>query len=152
MEAMLASVILAMAVGAILMPFTAGSLNEQTDLRKTLAVSLAQEMMEEILSKPFVDPGGSTIPGPDSGETRLTFDGVKDYDGCTEPDGRIADCTGQFISGAAAKGLSRDVTVQYVTVSGQPADAKSFLRVAVTVSHHGQVLVRLTRLVYAMKP
>ena len=73
MEALLATAILAMAIFAITMPFSTAAASEQLDGRQTLAVALAQEMMEEILAKPFDDPNGASTPGPEPGDLRLPF-------------------------------------------------------------------------------
>jgi MSHA pilin protein MshD len=151
-EALLATVILVTAITAITLPFAAGARAEQADARMCLAVSLAQEMMEEILAKPFSDPQGDTTPGPDAGETRRArFDNVDDYHGYYEGPGQIADATGAVLTTPIAKGLSRQVTCEYVFVSGQDtSQPATFVRVIVTVSYNGSPLVKLTRLVYKM--
>lgn len=151
-EALLAAAILAMAVTGILMPFTAGAQNEQTDASRTLALSLAQEMMEEILARPFCDPDGDTSPGPDANETsRASFDCIDDYDGFNEPAGQIAAPDGEIIDGSAATGLSRHVKAAYVHVNGQDtSEAPTFIRVTVEVRYRGSPVIVLTRLVYAL--
>jgi hypothetical protein len=148
----LAAVILLTAISAITLPFVAGARAEQVDARMCLAVSLGQEMMEEILAKPFLDPQGATTVGPDAGETRRSrFDNVDDYHGYSEAAGQIADAAGAFITTPAAQGLSRQVTAQYVYVSGQDTgQPATFVRVTVTVAYNGSALVTLTRLVYQM--
>lgn len=149
-EALLASVVLAMAITAIVMPFSAGVQNEGTDNRRTLAVNLAQEMMEEILTKPFYDPQGAVTLGPENGETRATFDNIDDYHGLNEPDGQITSMDGTVVTDAAAKGLSRNVQCAYVHVSGQNVnDPATFIRVTVQVCYLNQPLVTLSRLVFA---
>ena len=152
MEALLATAILAMAIFAITMPFSTAAASEQLDGRQTLAVALAQEMMEEILSKPFDDPQGASTPGPETGETtRDKFDNIDDYHGYTETPGNIADANGTVITGAAAAGLSRYVTAQYVYVSGQPTgQPATFIRVVVEIRYNNTPLITLTRLVYKM--
>ena len=152
MEALLAAVILLIAITAITLPFAAGARAEQADARMCLAVSLAQEMMEEILAKPFADPQGATTVGPDAGETRRArFDNVDDYHGYYEGPRQIADATGAVLTTPVAAGLSRTVTAQYVYVSGQDTgQPATFVRVTVTVAHDGSPLVTLTRLVYQM--
>jgi MSHA pilin protein MshD len=151
-EALIAAVILLTAITAITLPFAAGARAEQADARLCLAVNLAQEMMEEILAKPFLDPQGTTTVGPDPGETRRArFDNIDDYHGYYEGPGQIADATGAVITTPAAEGLSRQVTAQYVYVSGQDtSQPPTFIRVTVTVAYNGAVLVTLTRLVYKM--
>jgi type II secretory pathway pseudopilin PulG len=149
-EALLAAVILAMAITAIVMPFSAGVQNEGIDGRRTLAVNLAQGMMEEILTKPFYDSGGSTVLGPEPGETRFAFDNIDDYDGLSEADGQIKNMDGSVVTDPAAKGLSRNVRCAYVHVSGQNlSDAATFIRVTVEIRYNNQPLVTLSRLVFA---
>lgn len=149
-EALLASTILAMAVTAILMPFTAGAQNEQADARRTVAGMLAQEMLEEIVSKPFYDPDGYSEPGPEPGEiSRDFFDNMDDYHGYSEPPGSILSFDSDAATDPAAADLSRHVEVAYVHVSGQSADEDpTFVQIRVEVRHGGNPLVRLTRLVY----
>jgi len=154
MEALLAAVILAVAITAITVPFTAAAQNQQDEARSTLAVSLAQGMMEEILSKPFRDPQGSTQVGPDPGETsRSLFDNIDDYDGYTEGPGQIVTLNGKLVNDPAGVGLSRHVSTTYVYVSDQNTTVPStFIRVTVTMKYRNQSVVILTRLAYAMQP
>jgi len=149
-EALLAAVVLSMAITGIVMPFTAGAQNEQNDARGTLAVALGQEMMEEILAKPFRDPQGSSGPGPEPGEnTRNRFDNIDDYDGYSEFDGELVGFNGTAIDGPAAVGLSRHVTAAYVYVAGQDTSGDAtFIRIKVEVKYRNQPVVTLTRLVY----
>ena len=152
-EALLASTILAMAISAILMPFTAGAMNQQVDARRTLGVSLAQEMLEEILAKPFDDPqGADSAPGPDGGESsRSRFDNIDDYHGYVEQEGGIVDFDGAVIEDPAAVGLSRHAWATYVYVDGQDvADPPTFIRVVVEIRYRNDPIVTLTRLIYAM--
>jgi Tfp pilus assembly protein PilV len=150
-EALMAATILAMAIFGILVPFTVGAQNQQADARGTLAVNLAQELMEEILSKPFYDPQGASNPGPETGETtRNLFDNIDDYNGYSEPDGGIVDHDGNIVSDSIAKGLTRQADCAYVYVAGQDqATSATFIRVTVTVSYKGTALVSLKRLVFA---
>ncbi len=153
LESMLASVVLAISVFAITLPFTAGVKNEEAQQRQTVAVALAEELMEEILSKPFRDPQGNSRPGPEKGESsRALFDNADDYDRLDEQAGTIADYGGEVISDPAARGLSRRVRTKYVYVSGQQTDkAPTFLRVRVEVRYEKTRLVRLARLMYSQE-
>ncbi len=152
-EALIAASVLAMAIAAITMPFTVGAQNELADSRRTLAVSLAQEMMEEILDKPFSDPNGASKPGPEPGETsRSKFDNIDDYDGYVEQAGEIADAFGVVNNEPASVGLSRHVSATYVYVSGQDSsEDPTFIRVTVEIHFKNQVVITLTRLVYAVE-
>jgi MSHA pilin protein MshD len=154
-EALMASVILAIAVAAAIVPFTCGARSQEVESRQTLAVSLAQDLMEEILLKPFVEPG-DTVPepesrfGPESSETlRSSYSAIDDYHGYTELSGYVLDPAGQVITDAVAAGLSRHVTVSYVYVTGQNVtEPPSFMRVAVEIRYNGQPIVKMTRLVH----
>jgi MSHA pilin protein MshD len=152
-EALLAVVVLAMAITAITMPFTAAAQHDQEDGRRTLAVALAQELMEEILARPFYDPQTpeDMTPGAEIGESgRDEFDNVDDYHGYAEAAGAIVTAGGDRLSDPLASTLSREVLAEYVWVSGQQQDAEAtFIRVTVTVFHGDDPLVTLTRLVYA---
>ena len=151
-ESLLASALLAMTIAAITMPFTAAARNEQADARRTVASSLAKELMEEILAQPFDDPDGSSNPGPEAGETdRANFDNIDDYHGYSEAAGQIVDGAGNRVADAAAHGLSRAATVTYVYVSGQDmSGTPDFVRIEVEMRRDGQPLLTVTRLVYGM--
>ena len=149
MEALLASSILAGSILAVSMPFTAGAQNEQVDARMSLACALGQEMMDEVISHPFWDANG-VRPGPETGQTRWTFDSIDDYNGYAETAGNIQNVRHEVCGDALATGLSRSVGATYVYVSGQDTSATpSFIRVDVSVSYKGQLLAKLSRLVYA---
>ena len=127
-ESLQASVILAMTMASVTIPFTAGARCEQQDARRAMSVSLANEMMEEILAK--------------------SFDDVEDYNGSTEE--TILVSSGSDDSNdPAADGLSRHVTASYVYVSGQDTtEDPTFIRVTVEVKYKGDPVVTLTRLIY----
>ena len=146
MEALLAAVVMAMTAGAVIMPYAAGARCTLQNARQTLAVNLAQEMMEEILTLPFRDPEGD-----EAGETgRSTWDDIDDYHGCAEAAGDVRSFDGVVAEDPATVGLSRHVTVESVYVSGQtPEDSPSFLRVAVEVRYKGSPVATVCRLVYA---
>jgi len=104
------------------------------------ATFYAQELMEEIKSKEFVDPEDSTNPalGP-NGETYPNFDDVDDFNGHSD----------------SVTGYSRCVTVDYVNLNGSnwggnctpdtptnctppncaSSDATDYKRIRVLVSH-----------------
>ncbi|MEI7835113.1 MAG: prepilin-type N-terminal cleavage/methylation domain-containing protein [Planctomycetota bacterium] len=149
-EAMIASSILAATVTAVTLPFTAGAQNEQDSARLTLAVALAGELMEEILSKPFDDPTGVQTPGPEAGETsRSLYTNVDDYHNYSEADGQIKDAYGSSCTDPLAKGLSRVATTEYVYLSGQStAQSPSVIRVTVAVKYNTRAVSTLQRLVY----
>ncbi len=146
MEALLAAVILAIVVGAIVMPFTAGASNTAQNAKSTLAVNLAQDLMEEILAKPFSDPDGK-----ETGENkRSKWDDMDDYDGYGEVEGAIAGFDGVKVDDPVSVGLTRRVRVERVYVAGQDqSEAPTFLRFTVDVHYRGEKVVTLSRLAYA---
>jgi hypothetical protein len=153
----MASVILAIAVAGAVMPFTCGARIQDVESRQSLSVGLAQDLMEEILLKPFEEPAdGDEVPelesrfGPDAGESsRSSYSAIDDYNGYTELSGHVPDPCGQVITDAVAAGLSRHVTVSYVYVTGQDVtEQPSFMRVTVEVQYNGLPIVTLARLVH----
>jgi type II secretory pathway pseudopilin PulG len=146
LESLLAAIVLALAVTALVMPFTAGAQSVAEEARMTLAVNLAQDLMEEILSKAFRDPDGTSF-----GETgRSAWDDMSDYDGFSEQEGCIVGSDGATIEGAAAVGLTRHASVQSVYVAGQDtAKPPTFCRVSVNVRYHGHTIMQISRLAYA---
>ncbi len=146
LETLLAALVLAMAVTAIIMPFTAAAQSTAQDARATLAVNLAQELMEEILATPFRDGDGTQ-----DGETgRINWDDIGDYNNYVEGEGSIAGIDGVVVDDPAAVGLSRRVATELVYVSGQDtAKPATFYRVTVEVLYHGATVAKLTRLVFA---
>ena len=150
-EALLAISLLAMGITAITVPFTAAAQNEVEDASQCLGGTLASEMMEEILSKPFNDPQGDSVPGPEVGESsRGNFDNIDDYDDYEESAGSIADAFGSVVTDPAAYNLSRHVDVDYAYVNGQDTDeSPTFVRITVEMQQSGQPLLAVVRLVYA---
>jgi prepilin-type N-terminal cleavage/methylation domain-containing protein len=107
----------------------------------------AQQLMEEIKSKDFVDPDdpNNTNLGLNSGESsndRTTFDDVDDFAGCTDASVTTPDT-----------GYTRSATVAYVNLSGSTwqlsGSATDYKRIVVTVSRVGgsAIPVSLTAMV-----
>ena len=162
-EALLASAVLAMVVTAITIPYSAAARNDVANARLTVASGLAQELMEEILSKPYADPdldgsgpegrAGADDVGPDTGESeRALFDNIDDYNGFFEAAGSIRDARDNLVSDPAATGLSREAFAGYVHVSGQSGfEDPEFVRVTVEIKFENQPVATLTRLVYLIR-
>jgi type II secretory pathway pseudopilin PulG len=146
LETLLAATVLAMAAAVVVLPFAAGARCTAEDAKLTLAVNLAEGLMEEILARSFVDPDDDEL-----GEiTRQSWDDMDDYDGHIETAGQVVGFDGVRVDDPAAMGLSRSAAVQGVYVTGQDTRRPpSFLRVSVEVCHHGSPLVTLSRLVYS---
>lgn len=145
LECLLASAVLAVMGAAVIVPFSVGAQAAAQDARTTLGVALAQDMMEEIISRSFKDPNGTQ-----AGESgRSTWDDMRDYDQFFENEGNIYASDGTPVIDPMATYLSRRASVQAVYVSGQSHGLPpSFLSVTVCVYYHGDQLIKLTRLVY----
>jgi MSHA pilin protein MshD len=77
----------------------------------TVAALLAQQLLSEVLSRPYLEPDDTPSFGPESGEdARADFDDVDDYDGWTESP--PTDEEGTALDGLA--GWSREVLVEEV--------------------------------------
>lgn len=156
-EALLAAVVLAVAVSALVVPFAAGVRMQQVETRRSLAASVAEQMMEEILHRAFEEPDDADNEpedeadfGPESDEReRRDFDAIDDYDGYTEAPGTLTDAGGALITDPGIEGLSRHVGADYVYVAGQDTSRDvPLLRVTVEVRHEGRPIITLTRLVH----
>lgn len=118
--------------------------NQSTD--RTIAGSLADELMSEILRQAYREPSGGFSIGLDSGEsqtTRSTLDDVDDYNGLSESPPKKSDGT----SLPDLTNWSRSVSVQWVDPNSTlttSATATGQKRITITVSHNAKpVLVRV---------
>ena len=147
----MASSILLIAVLSVTVPFASAARNERADSRQTLAVALAQEMMDEVLSKRFYDSDPNSRPGPEPSETgRSLFDNYDDYDGYTEAAGNVRSFQGTPCTDGLAADLSRSVSVSYVRVPGQGAsDPCTYVLIQVTIWEGPRRIVALSRLAFA---
>ena len=153
-EALLASVVLAVAVLGISQLTGASSQQSEALRQDSRAVALARELMEEIASKPFTDPSIANANeeyqlGPDTGETssRSTWDNVDDYHNFTDQVSNTGS-TLKTASGAtvvdpskyATETFTRSVKVEYRTspsgsaVTAGPTQPADFALVTVTVT------------------
>lgn len=142
-EAMLACVILTLAISAIVVPYASGAQNDESCARKAVAAGVAQQLMDEILAKPFRDPDNGQIHiGLDGESGRANFDDIGDYGGYTQAAGTIT-------SDPVAAPMSLSVSEAFVTVNGEGGgEGNLFIRVTITVMRGSETLATLTRLVY----
>lgn len=101
---------------------------------------LAQDLLAEIVARPYRDSASTGTIGPEAGESgRASFDDVDDYHGFAESPPRDRDGAAM----ANATSFERSVTVDYVTladlsvVSGADVGVK---RITVTVRRSGDVV------------
>ena len=151
-EGLVASVVLAVAVGGIIAPISASYQQTQTVKQSSIAISMAQQLMDEILSKPFADPSDlSTTPGPEADEpTRAAYDNIDDYHGYHDStDSSASDfiktAAGQTIGWNSTDIYRRSVTVEYrATPAGAAVIAGDYVvvKVTVTMPHGHQISVQ----------
>ena len=152
-EVLIASAMLAFIASAIMVPFAAGIQHDRFCGIHTEAVTLGQDLMEDILALPFYDPDTpeSLALGPDAGEfTRPTFDNVDDYHGYSESDGVVTLALTGVEPDDVTEGLWREATVTYLHLPGQDAgEPFNACRVTVTVYYNADEITSMTRLIYA---
>ena len=114
------------------------------------ATALGEAMMEEVLARPFFEPG-QTAPtlGPDGSESnRQQFKSIDDFASFSESVGNLGDFQDNAISDTSVAGFLRTVSIQYVTFPNQdPSDVNGFMRIQVKVYRDSVLLVTLDRIV-----
>ncbi|MEM6459812.1 MAG: hypothetical protein AAF710_10535 [Planctomycetota bacterium] len=114
-EALLASAVLAFAVAGLTQAVVSGQAHTHHALHEARALALAEAMIDEVLSKPYADPDGHTVPGADAGEVgRDDFDAMDDYDGYAEAAGGLTDPAGDAYPDDYG-GFTRSVAAAYTT-------------------------------------
>lgn len=92
MEVLFALTVLSIAIAAMAQAGSAGQEATYEALQELRAMSLAEAMMEEVISLPYNDPDNTTTWGPDAGETsRLSYDNIDDFHGFIETRGSCKD-------------------------------------------------------------
>ena len=137
-EALLASAVLALIVLGLTQSVASGQAQTYNALHEARALSLAEALMEEVLSRPYVDPDGDTVVGPDAGETaRGYFDAMDDFDGFFEAAGTLVDPAG-IAYPQLHQTFERRVTAKYESQE-MPSlgGARAVLAVVVTVAEPG---------------
>jgi hypothetical protein len=144
-EALLAAAILAFLTAAVSGALAAGRAQSKLARDTMYASMLANAMVDEVMRLPITDPQGYTTMGPDPGETRATFNCVKDYHGYTDGPGTIADMAGNTYP-SEYQVFTRTVTVSAASYSptGWSKTIPAMV-VTVTVSRDGQALMTIKR-------
>jgi type II secretory pathway pseudopilin PulG len=112
------------------------------------AEQFAQELMSEIVAKPYIDPGVLPLMGPEVGEAagnRLAFDDVDDYHNWNVSP--LQDADGNVLPNTT--GWRQAVTVEYVNPAN-PSNTtlldNGLKRITITISRNGAVMTRLVAL------
>ena len=151
-EAILATVLLGIAAAGVMLPFTAGAAAQAQGGVRTLGAKLASDLMEQIVSKPFHDPDGSSYYynlGADDGEATVAdFDNIDDFHGYSEAVGQVRDAVLVLFSDTKYAKFSRHVACAYVSVPPQDGTyTANFIRITVEVDYDGDEVATLNRLV-----
>jgi len=133
-EALIASVVLAVALVAISAAFSSGHQQGYYAAHCERGRALAEELAEYILSKPYYDPQGETGRGPDVGEISFTdFDNIDDFHGYSQSAELLSDIAGNPYP-PAYHTFSRRVEIIYMSKTfGNLGGTQYGVRVIVTV-------------------
>jgi MSHA pilin protein MshD len=112
----------------------------------TRASAMARGLLAEIVQQAYVDPQGSAVFGPESGEARDTFDDVDDYDGYVDSPPLTREGTKLPVPRGGV--WRRSVEVKWVdpltlTVASPQAEA-GVKMITVTVKHNQLTLATVT--------
>jgi len=147
-EALIAATILAFLTAAVSGALMAGRQQSQLARDTLYASMLGKAMMDEVMRLPTADPKGYTTMGPDAGETRTTFNSVKDYSGYTDGPNNITDLASNSFA-SNYQPFVRTVNVQPVSYTpngwGQTVTG---LLVTVTVTRNNEPLITFQRVAY----
>jgi len=128
-EAMMATVVLAIAAAGVLLPFTSGARLRAQGMRRTLAGKLASDLMEQIVNTSFDQI-------------------VAAYDGYSEPQGQVKDAGGTTFTDSNYANFSRQASCEYVYMPQESgATEPKFIRAAVRVYYRGSLLADISRLI-----
>jgi Tfp pilus assembly protein PilV len=147
-EALIAAVILSAAVIGI--AGTLGAVFDQTvgQGENSKALSLGRELMEEIASKPFTAPAGTTDqPGYSGGVTnRALYDTIGDYSGYTDTTTALKNYDGTTVN--VGTGYTRTVAIASGNQlpAGHTASSANFALVTIIVQTPHKAKVQMTQL------
>ena len=128
-EAMIAIVVLGIAASGILLPYTSGAAARQDGVNRTLAIKLASDLMEDIVSRPY----NQIIPI---------------YGNLIEAKGNMVDGWGTALSGPAYSKFSRQAHCIYIYTPQESGSVPAkMIRAEVQVNYDGTKIVLLERLI-----
>ncbi len=117
MECMFATAVLSVSVIAVTEALIGGQMHSQHALASSHAMTLAEALMEEIVSLPYDDPEGAVALGPDSGESdRVDFDNADDFHDYSEDFDELADASGTLLPDAL-QNYQRSVTASFTSIT-----------------------------------
>ena len=147
---MVAVVVLAAAVAGTITPIVAAQDQAVVLRQRATALSLGRELIEEIASRPYSPPSGSTQAGWTGGQhDRSQYDCIGDYAGYTDSTEAMVTDAGRALAFDTSDGVYvRKVTVQDgANPSCSTGASSDFALVTVTVTTPMGESVPVTRLV-----
>jgi type II secretory pathway pseudopilin PulG len=149
-EALIATMILAVATVGIAQLLAASSQQAAAMNRKATSLELAKQLMEEIAAHPVADALGAISLGHEIGETsRSQYDTIDDYHQYTDSTDNLTMFDGTPVDLGDGPTYTRTVWVEYRnTPSGSSTSSSSapFCAVTVTVTPTNGIPTTLTRL------
>lgn len=148
-EGLIATVVLAVAVVGIAGLIAASSQQAAAMEQSAQGLTLARQLLEEIIARPFQDPQDptNTAIGRDFGETdRVDFDDVDDYHGWSDQATALPTPAGT-VDASGGRPFTRGVVVERVVPNGVAAAATDFALVKVIVSTPAGQSLTLSQLV-----
>lgn len=124
-EMIIAIVVIGVGISGVMMAFTTVSRNNADPVVRKQMLAVAEEVMEEILLKPYTDPQADAYAAP-AGCTRVAFDDVGDFHGYSSSN-QICNIDGTAI--ASLNGYSLTISVVVTPLQGVVAAR----RITVTV-------------------
>jgi len=122
-------VVLSMAAAGVLLPFADGASVQAEGLHRSLAASLANDLLEQVINTPFDQV-------------------AMDWHGYTEDQGQIKDASGTTFTDPIYANYSRDASCQYVYVPQQGGmAAPNFALASVRVYYRGEQIAAVHRLI-----
>ena len=123
LESLVAMVILALAAGGLLLPFTAAAQAQKEASGQILAAKLGSDLMEQIQNTDFAAVVGT-------------------WDGYSEPAGQVRNATGSLFADPVYKRFGRSVRCQTAAASGM-----DMIWATVTVTCDGRQMLKLYSLI-----
>ncbi len=122
-------VVLSLAAAGVLLPFADGASVQAEGLHRSLAASLANDLLERVISTPFDQV-------------------AHDWHGYTEEQGQLKDASGTTITDPIYANYSRDVSCDYRYVPQQGGvAAPNFALASVRVYYRGEQIAAVHRLI-----
>ncbi len=144
-ELVVSIVVLSVAMTGILMVMTQTVISSADPMLREQATAIAKSYMEEILSQPMADPIDTEVNGPESGESRATYDDLWDYHNLNNSAGAIDQ------SGSAVTGLEGyNILVTVTATSIGPGAGSPAFQVRVLVTHDGNAGINIPITAYRM--